>query len=70
MILLEFNTKASAISSSTLAPDVPDAKACVIQHPYSLIASIGFVFLRRMNSVSKPTRNSTPEPLLAFLHNR
>ena len=55
------------MSSKIAASVVPDAVAAEMDQPWLLTASIGSVDLRRINSVSKPTRNSTPAVTLAFL---
>jgi hypothetical protein len=47
-----------AISSIASVSLVPEASAGELLHPCAFTASTGFVFLRRINSDSNPTRNA------------
>ena len=60
--------RAFAISSRTWASLVPEASAGEFDHPWELTGSIGFVLFSKINSVSNPTRNPTPEICLALLN--
>lgn len=59
-----------AISSRTTVSTEPEARALDTENPYEFTATgAGDVDFKRMNSVSKPTRNSTPDFDFASLRN-